>query len=195
MASTWKKTAGWLGTAALVLTLVGCGGAAPEPEPQPEPEPEVEAEIDEAAERAAREAAERERMEEEARRLEAERQRVMGILDERVHFEFDKSDLDSEAEAILQRKVTVLREYPGMTLRIEGHCDERGSIEYNLALGQRRAESVRRFLTSYGLEEGRFETISFGEERPAAMGHDEDSWAQNRRDDFGVTNQGQLGSR
>ena len=176
MANSWKKTAAWWATLALVAVMAACGGSAPEPEPEPEPEPQVEEPtVDEAAERARREAeAQRRREEEERRRAEAERNRVLA------------------AAEVLQRKVTVLREYPGVELRIEGHCDERGSNEYNLALGQRRAEAVRRYLVSYGVDVGRFATISYGEERPTDRASNEEAWAQNRRAEFRVTDHGQL---
>jgi peptidoglycan-associated lipoprotein len=195
MASTWKKNAGWLGTLALALIVAGCGGSPPpEPEPEPEPEPQVNTR-DLEAERRAREEAERRRLEEEERRRrEAERQRVLAIIAERVHFDFDKSDIRADAEEVLQRKVSALREYPGISLRLEGHCDERGSDEYNLALGQRRAEAVRRYLMSYGLETNRFTTISYGEERPLVNASNEDAWAENRRGEFVVTSYGRLGS-
>ncbi len=198
MARTWGARAGWLGVVALAMVIAGCGGGAP----QPEPEPQVNQTRDEEAERAAREAEARRREEEmrrreeeEARRrAEAERRRVLSILAERVHFDFDKSDIRPDAEAVLQRKVTVLREYPDIKLRIEGHADERGSNEYNLALGQRRAEAVRRYLLSYGLDASRFTTISYGEERPLVAAHNEEAWAQNRRAEFVVTDYGRLGS-
>jgi peptidoglycan-associated lipoprotein len=178
------------------MVIAACGGGTPEVEPAPEPEPEVVDTSAEDAERAAREAeARRLREEEEARRrAEAERRRVMSILAERVHFDFDKSDIRADAEEVLQRKVTVLREYPGVALRIEGHCDERGSNEYNLALGQRRAEAVRRYLASYGVQTSRFSTISYGEERPLVNAQNEDAWGQNRRAQFDVTNPGRLGA-
>jgi peptidoglycan-associated lipoprotein len=185
---------GWLGTVALAVVIAACGGGTPEVEPEPEPQPQVVETPDEDAERAAREAEERRRREEEERRAEAERRRVMSILAEQVHFDFDKSDIRPDAEEVLQRKVSVLREYPAITLRIEGHCDERGSNEYNLALGQRRAESVRRYLASYGIQTGRFSTISYGEERPLVRASNEDAWAQNRRAEFDVTNPGTVGS-
>jgi peptidoglycan-associated lipoprotein len=193
--STWKSRFAQLGSLALVLVVVGCGGGAPEPQPEPEPEPQTtEPTVDEEAERRAREEEERRRREaEERRRMEAERERVMTILAERVHFDFDKSDIRPDAEEVLQRKVTVLREYPGVELRLEGHCDERGSNEYNLALGQRRAESVKRYLVSYGLSAGRFATISYGEERPVARGQNEEAWAMNRRAEFTITDQGRVG--
>jgi len=193
MASMWKKNVGWLGTVAIALVIAGCGGT-PEAVPEPEPEPQVVDTRDEDAERAAREAEARRLAEEEARRREAERNRVVSIINERVFFDFDRSEIRSDMESVLQRKVSVLREYPGITLRIEGNCDERGSNEYNLALGQRRAEAVRRFLLSYGLEAGRFTTISYGEERPLVRASNEDAWAQNRRDDFAIADYGRLGS-
>jgi peptidoglycan-associated lipoprotein len=194
MKITWERTAGWLGTIALALVLAACSGSTPEPEPEPEPQVE-ESTVDEAAERAAREAEEkRRREEEERRRREAERRRVLSVIAERVHFDFDRSDIRPDGEEVLQRKVTVLREYPDVTLRIEGHCDERGSDEYNLALGQRRAEEVRRYLMSYGVDAGRFATISYGEERPRVSASNEDAWAQNRRSEFIVTDHGRLGS-
>ncbi len=191
----WKKNVGWLGTVAMALIIAACGGGQAQPEPEPEPEPEVVDTRDEEAERRAAEEAERRRLaEEEARRREAERSRVVSIVTERVFFDFDRSDIRSDMESILQRKVSVLREYPGIVVRIEGHADERGSNEYNLALGQRRAEAVRRYLLSYGLEAGRFATISYGEERPLVRASNEQAWAQNRRDDFAITNYGRLGS-
>jgi peptidoglycan-associated lipoprotein len=195
MSSTWKKTTGWLGTLALVVLVAACGGNPP-PEPEPEPEPQVEEPtVDEAAERARMEEEARlRREEEERRRREAERSRVLSVIAERVHFDFDKSDIRPDAEEVLQRKVSVLREYPGVTLNVEGHCDERGSNEYNLALGQRRAEAVRRYLMSYGIDQSRFGTISYGEERPLARASNEDAWAQNRRAEFVVRNHGQLGN-
>ncbi len=146
-----------------------------------------------AAEEARRAAAEAERIkrEEEARRA-AERRRVQEIIRERVHFDFDKFDIRSNMESVLARKVNVLRQYSGIRLRIEGHCDERGSNEYNLALGQRRAEAVRRYLTSHGLNADRFSTISFGEERPAVDAHNDDAWAQNRRSEHIILSLGSL---
>jgi peptidoglycan-associated lipoprotein len=191
MSRTWNARLWWLGTVALVVAFAGCGGGAPEPEPEPAPAPAPQVQQPTAEE----EAAARARAEEEARRLAeaeaariaTERNRVLTIIAERVHFDFDKSDIRPDAEQVLQRKVSVLRQYPGIALRFEGHCDERGSNEYNLALGQRRAEAVRRYLTSYGLDASRFATISYGEERPAAGGHDEEAWAANRRAEFVIT--------
>ncbi len=195
MRSKRTLAANWLGGLLVAVILAGCGGAPPpEPEPEPAPEPQVE-ERDLEAERRAREEEERRRREEEERaRREAERRRVLSIIAERVHFDFDKSDIRPDAEPVLQRKVAVLREHPGIKLRLEGHCDERGSNEYNLALGQRRAEAVRRYLMSYGIETGRFTSISYGEERPLVDAQNEEAWAQNRRAEFVVTDYGRLGA-
>ncbi len=194
MAITWKQTGGWLGTVAVRLVVGACGGGAPEPEPEPEPIVDTGPSAEERAaaeRRAAAAEAERIKREEEARRA-GERRRVQEIIRERVHFDFDKSDVRSDMESVLARKVNVLRQYSGIRLRIEGHCDERGSNEYNLALGQRRAEAVRRYLTSHGLDADRFSTISFGEERPAVDARNEDAWAQNRRSEHIILSLGGL---
>jgi peptidoglycan-associated lipoprotein len=106
-----------------------------------------------------------------------------GVL-ETVYFDFDKSDLSDEARALLRANAEWLRGHPKYGVVIEGNCDERGTIEYNLALGQRRAETVRDYLTSLGVSASRLRTKSYGEERPAVMGHDERAWALNRRADF-----------
>jgi peptidoglycan-associated lipoprotein len=108
-------------------------------------------------------------------------------LEEMVHFDFDKSDIRDDAAAILRQKVDILRASPQVQIRIEGFADERGSTEYNLALGERRAEAVRDFLTGYGLAASRFTVFSYGEERPIDPAHNEQAWAQNRRDQFVIT--------
>ena len=108
-----------------------------------------------------------------------------------VHFDFDQSDLRAEDRAILDAKVPILQTNTGVMLRIGGHTDERGSDEYNLALGQRRAAAVKRYLVDHGIADSRLETISYGEERPVAQGNDESAWAQNRRAEFEITAGGQ----
>lgn len=110
------------------------------------------------------------------------------VLRERIHFEFDRSRITDDAAAVLQRKAEVLRAHPDLRVTIEGHCDERGSLEYNMALGQRRAESTRRYLTGLGLSGDRFSTVSYGEERPIAQGSNERAWQQNRRAEFVIDN-------
>ncbi len=101
-----------------------------------------------------------------------------------IFFEFDSSTLSAEAESILRAKAEWMRRNPSLTIVIEGHCDNRGTTEYNLALGERRAESVKRFLIDLGIAETRIRTISFGEERPLVRGDNEEAWAKNRRAHF-----------
>jgi len=103
---------------------------------------------------------------------------------EAIYFDFDKSFIRLEYRPILQEKAAFLKDYPDTQVRIEGNCDERGTNEYNLALGDRRGSSAKNFLISLGIAADRIETISYGEERRLALGHDEASWSQNRRDDF-----------
>ena len=98
-----------------------------------------------------------------------------------VHFATDSSDLDSDAQAILAKQVAWLQKYPSIRVTVEGHCDERGTREYNLALGDRRANSAKNFLVNAGVPAARITVISYGKERPLAQGSDEESWAQNRR--------------
>lgn len=101
-----------------------------------------------------------------------------------VFFAFDKSDLTPEARDKLQQNADLLKKFPMATILIEGHCDERGTNEYNLGLGERRAAAAKNYLVSLGVNAGRIETISYGEERPFATGHNEEAWKQNRRAHF-----------
>lgn len=98
-----------------------------------------------------------------------------------VYFAFDKSDLSPEARNILEENAAALKKFGTAKIQIEGHCDERGSTDYNLALGERRAASVKSYLTSLGIPEDRLSTISYGEEMPADPEHTEEAWAKNRR--------------
>ena len=114
-------------------------------------------------------------------------ERDAAILEgEAIYFDFDKSFIKPAYRAILREKAGVLRDNPSIHIRIEGNCDERGTNEYNIALGERRANSARSFLMSLGIASFRIETMSYGEERPLLLGHDENSWSRNRRDDFVV---------
>jgi peptidoglycan-associated lipoprotein len=135
---------------------------------------------------------------EASKRAEAERQARLaalataeGLRDEirafeaeNIYFDFDKSELKPEARAILVKKAEWLRNHEDFSVRIEGHCDERGTNEYNLALGERRANAAWKFLNALGISGSRMTTISYGEERPADPGHNETAWAKNRRDEF-----------
>ena len=155
-----------------------------------------------AKERAEQEAKERESVrikEEEAKKAQEQREKefekslvakkepgIEGVaFDSRllkdIHFEFDKYDVRSGDTEILKESAAVLKKYPSVKVQIEGHCDERGTIEYNLALGERRASSAKKYLVSLGIPENRISTISYGEEKPLDPGHTEDAWSKNRR--------------
>src|ERR1700730_5023594 len=100
---------------------------------------------------------------------------------DRVFFAFDRADISPEARQILTRQADWLRRYPNVTVTIEGHCDERGTREYNLALGERRAQAAKNVLVASGIPASRISTISYGKERPAVVGSSEEAYAQNRR--------------
>jgi len=101
-----------------------------------------------------------------------------------VYYEYDKADLSAEDRRLIEANARYLRAHPEAKVRVEGNADERGSAEYNLALGQRRAETVARALRAGGVQEDRLEAVSYGKEKPRADGHDEKSWAENRRSDM-----------
>jgi peptidoglycan-associated lipoprotein len=109
---------------------------------------------------------------------------VPAFMTERIFFDFDKSALKLEAQALLKKKAEWLKANPTAKLLIEGNCDERGTAEYNLALGERRAESAKKFLVDLGIDAKRISTISYGEERPMDPRHTEEAWAKNRNDGF-----------
>jgi len=100
---------------------------------------------------------------------------------DRVFFNYDSSELDSDAQELLQDQVAWLKQYSDVSVIVEGHCDERGTREYNLALGEKRAQSVKNYLISLGISSDRVSTISYGKERPSVVGSNDGAWAQNRR--------------
>lgn len=104
-----------------------------------------------------------------------------------VNFGFNSSSLSSGAKNILQGNADFLKANPSVDIQVEGHCDERGGREYNIALGERRAKTVKNYLAALGVVTTRIKTISYGKERPVSFGHDESSWASNRRGNFVVT--------
>ena len=105
-----------------------------------------------------------------------------------VYFDFDSSTLSDTSRQSLARDFELLKKYPKSRVRVEGHCDERGSDEYNLALGERRAQTAVRYLRTLGIPADRLTTISYGKEKPADPGHSEAAWAKNRRDEFALSN-------
>jgi peptidoglycan-associated lipoprotein len=116
-------------------------------------------------------------------RIDAARNTVMAT----IYFDYDASDIRGDAKSALDAKLPVLRANPGLQIRISGHADERGSDQYNDALGQRRAAQTRRYLTDNGIDAARIAIVSYGEQRPATSGADENAWSRNRRAEFEIT--------
>lgn len=159
------------------LFFSGCAKKPPVVEPEPPPPPVVETprpppkpvEVDQDALR---------------------RQRIQARIAETfkpIYFEYDMSSLSDEGKRIASAIGDLMKEVPEITARIEGHADERGTNEYNLALGERRAKAVQDYLSSYGVKGGRLNIISYGEEKPAMEGSDESAFSKNRRDEFTTT--------
>ena len=121
---------------------------------------------------------------EERRRARTKEARRQSTLQEQVLFDFDRSDIRPDAQSILEIKAAVMQAAPTLRLRIDGYTDERGTDQYNLALGQRRAAAVRANLINLGIDPSRLTTSSFGEERPLDPRHTEEAWAKNRRVEF-----------
>jgi peptidoglycan-associated lipoprotein len=127
--------------------------------------------------------------EDQLKASEAERQKMMArnrFVNEDVYFDFDKATLTPTAQNVLMFKADWLKANADESVTIEGHCDERGTPEYNLALGERRAQSAKSYLTNLGVDAARMQTISYGEERPVDPGSNEEAWAKNRRAHFSL---------
>lgn len=171
------------------LALGACGKKQPPAPPAPQADTAGQGALREDSLRAAREAEARRRAEEEARARAAEEAaaRARATIQAPVYFDYDEATLTDDARSTLDQKVAILRANPDLRLRVAGNADERGSVEYNLALGMRRAEAAKQYIVGFGIDEGRIGTISYGEERPADPGHDEEAWAKNRRDEFEIT--------
>lgn len=197
-------------TPLIVLGLVAatvaaaCGG---NPEPEVAPAAAPTATVDTAAARRAADslAAEAERLaREEAERIARQREadslaalarsgdEVRAMLATMIHFDYDRAEIRSDDASSLDAKVAILQANPDLRIRIHGHCDERGSDEYNLALGNRRATAVKAFLVNRGIDGSRIDTQSWGEERPIAQGMTEDAWSQNRRAEFEIVGGGAM---
>ncbi len=188
---------------AVILAAAACGGSPP-----PAPPPQPNADSIEAARRAqaradsiareqarrdsiARAEAERDRIRRQGEAdslaaLRSETEAVREMLARRVNFDFDRSNIRPGDAQVLDQKLAILQANPALNIEIAGHCDERGSDEYNLALGNRRALSAKQYLTSRGIADNRVSTRSFGEERPMDQGSNEAAWEQNRRDEFTI---------
>jgi len=123
---------------------------------------------------------------EEEKKEEGLQQEAKQALKKRVHFAFDSSELSSQAQEVLKAKAKVLKKNPELGIVIEGHCDERGTDEYNMALGERRARAAYEYLILLGVDADRINLVSYGEERPLVEGHNEEAWSKNRRDEFKI---------
>jgi peptidoglycan-associated lipoprotein len=178
------------------VVAAGCGKKAPEtiaPVANADSAAAAQAEADrlarEEAERRAREEAERAARGREADEAAANArttEEVRNMLATMIHFDYDKSNIRSEDAATLDQKIAILQANPEARIRVNGHCDDRGSDEYNLALGNRRAQAAKQYLVSHGIDAGRIDTQSWGEEKALVDGHDESAWSQNRRDEFEI---------
>ena len=186
---------------AVAVVSAACGGA----KPVTAPTPVANADSIAAAERARNDSIEAARQDsirraqEDNERVNRQRsadslaalgratEEVRTMLATMIHFDFDRATLRPEDTGVLDDKIKILQANPNVHIRVSGHCDERGSDEYNLALGNRRATAAKQYLVSHGIDAARIETVSYGEERPLAQGHDESAWTQNRRAEFEIT--------
>ncbi|NUO83576.1 peptidoglycan-associated lipoprotein Pal [candidate division KSB1 bacterium] len=164
--STWLLLAGCPSSKKVVQQPEAEEPVIERPEPQAQPERSPEPEI----------------------RREETRPPLEPVVLENINFDYDKFDLTATARDILANHASVLRNRPEVSVQIEGHCDERGTIEYNLALGDKRAKAVANYLISLGVERSRLSTISFGKERPVDSRQNESAWAKNRRAEFRISN-------
>jgi peptidoglycan-associated lipoprotein len=193
-----RKSRAWILGALLLAMLLVLGVSCAKKKVTMEAEPmEEERVVEDAAAQQAAEAEAARRAAEMAKMSEAERQRqeaammaedarMRAFVEENIHFDFDKYVLTPKAMMILDEKAAYLREHPEVRVLVEGHCDERGTNEYNLALGDRRANSAKTYLVKSGVGESRITTISYGEEQPLCMDHAESCWWKNRRAQFQV---------
>jgi peptidoglycan-associated lipoprotein len=169
-------------------TPVQAQAPAPQGQPQTQAKPVLtsEPEVRKAPERSAEKAEPAGRPEEGRKRAEASAREAADwvFLNEHVNFAFNSSQLSDQARHILKAKAEYLRTNPDKKVTVEGHCDDRGTNSYNIALGGRRAESVKTYLVDLGIGTTRLNTASYGEDRPIAVGHDESSWSRNRRAQF-----------
>ena len=170
---------------ATTALAAGCGGKKPPEQPAPAPTPaSTPAPTPPTDDSAERDRLEKERLAREA----AERARAVSAdLAAMINFEYDQAAIRAADQGTLDRKATILGANPNVKVQISGHADERGSDEYNLALGNRRAAAAKRYLENKGIDGSRMDVVSYGEERPLNPGHDEAAYAQNRRDEFQIT--------
>jgi len=162
--------------AVMIAVMVGCAGKKQPSAEKPAPSTERK-----------QEPAPTPKVQEPPKRVEEKQTVPSDIRFDTVYFDFDKSNIRSDQRSTMNRNAQLLDQYKTIRIQIEGHCDERGTNEYNLALGERRAESVKQYLVDYGISSSRITTISYGEERPVDSRHNESAWAKNRRSEFVIT--------
>lgn len=168
--------------AGVLIIAFGCGGPKQTVTPQPDPFPMAEEKTPvEVATTPVEEVKKPEPV------IEDTMPKVALVLST-VFFEYDKAELTAEARARLAENARQLQMHPNVSILIEGHCDERGTVEYNLALGERRAQATRNYLTNFGISPGRVRIVSYGKEKPVDLAHNAEAWAKNRRAEFIKTN-------
>lgn len=164
----------------VMLLTVSCAKKQVESTPEEPAVQEPASQVDEDAERAAEEA----RMKAQRMRDEADAMAREAFVNEDIYFDFDSAVVTPDAQILLRSKAAFMRNFPDAMVEIEGHCDERGTDAYNMALGERRAEAAKSFMVNMGIDAGKISTISYGEERPIDPGHNEAAWSKNRRGHF-----------
>jgi peptidoglycan-associated lipoprotein len=175
----------------LSMALMGCGKKQVTTETTPLATPAPTRTMSEEDELRRQRIADQDRLRQEAlldeQRMAAEmNQAVKQIETNLIYFDYDSFEIMPESRMVLQAKSEILKQFPSLRMIIEGHCDERGTAEYNLALGQRRAQATADFLVLLGVSADRLKTVSYGKERPAVQGSSEAAWAKNRRAEFKV---------
>lgn len=177
-----------------LVALAACGGKKPPEQPAPAPAPATPA-VDSTAIKArmrqdsinAAEARARAAADAAARAAAQLQAQLTAEVSAMIHFDYDKADIKPEDQANLDRKAAILMANPGLRIQIAGNCDNRGSVEYNLALGNRRAAAAQRYLTNKGVAASQITIVSYGEERPVNPADNEAAWAENRNDQFTPT--------
>jgi peptidoglycan-associated lipoprotein len=159
----------------LVSLLAACASKPPAKAPEPAPAPTPAQTTPAAPQKSAAE------LEAEAKMAQEDLKRQQLLSEERIYFAYDSTAIDEPSRAIVEAHSIYIMDNPDVTVNLEGHCDERGTREYNLALGERRAQSVQKFMIAFGVPAERIKVASFGEEKPADAGHDESAWRKNRR--------------
>ena len=161
-----KRLALILAIAAMSLLVIAVGCKKPPPAPPEQPKVETPVET---------------KPTEPEKPVVEEKPMITESQFQTVYFDFDKYNLRSDAKAALDANASLLKQFPDVIVRIEGHCDERGTVEYNLSLGEKRARSTMEYLAGLGIDAGKLSIVSYGEERPAVQGSDEGAWAKNSR--------------